>query len=790
MAEAGSPESVCHMERRRSVKPLAFAAIASATLLAPAPSIASGQAPPGQDRFAPDAFLDPAARDLYTVAYDQWDAVGKNVLRYTARIDQRIAAGLRTPLRERIFYHSESSVRSFWQRDRRSVIQVLGSRSEYPGRSIAIREAERSGVLYWLEEFPFEEPFAPGSDQLFIGADRDAAPFQPTEDEFWLAHPLGQSADTLYQFQSGDTATLTLQDGRELVTVRLDVLPREIDPRRISGSLWIEPGSGALVRGIFRLSRPVNLLRDIPEAREERADDNPFMPGFLKPITFEIKVIAVDYSLWDFKAWLPRAMRLEGEMGVGIFKFPVRTDAKYAIESVTLQDESGAEVVEEPVFGGPLKEVQFATRAEAMAFIAQLLSEDGETTYAPISPDSVGSRRNRWIAPGDRSVIEQSPYLPPPIWEYDHGLPSDDEIEGYVRHLANLPVPPLLESRWNFDWGWSGRDMLRYNRVEALAMGGGVERAIHGSYSFGASGYFGVADRRPKVRIDLERSTVVRRLKLGAYHELRPTEAESGYLTLGNSLDAFFFGRDNGEYYYATGADLIWRPPAIAPQSFRARLYVERQSSAETNTNFALFRAFNRKWDFRPNVAATEVEEAGAELRLSPWWGHDPLGARFGIELFGRGAAWREPGDGDADRYGQASAIVRAVVPVRGEGWRQVRLGIEAAGGHTWGQAPVQRSWFLGSGATLRGYPASTLSGLSFLRGRAELVRNYEIVGVSLFGDAGWAGPVGAFDADDVLYGVGVGASFFDGLIRFDLSQGLKGPKRDFRVELYLDHIL
>ncbi|MYD15092.1 MAG: hypothetical protein F4X00_15985 [Gemmatimonadetes bacterium] len=56
--------------------------------------------------------------------------------------------------------------------------------------------------------------------------------------------------------------------------------------------------------------------------------------------------------------------------------------------------------------------------------------------------------------------------------------------------------------------------------------------------------------------------------------------------------------------------------------------------------------------------------------------------------------------------------------------------------------------------------------------------------------DAGWAGPVGEFDADEILYGVGVGASILDGLVRFDLSQGLKGPKRDFRVELYLDHIL
>ena len=503
-----------------------------------------------------------------------------------------------------------------------------------------------------------------------------------------------------------------------------------------------------------------------------------------------MKLIVVDYLLWDFKAWLPRALRVEGELAVGIFRFPVQTDAKYAVESVTLQDEAGAEVEEEPLFGGPLQEVHFATRAEAMAFIAQLLSEDGEVGYEPLPADSLGGRRDRWIVPDDRSMVEQSRHLPPPIWEYEPGLPSDEEIERYLGHLSKLPVPPLLDARWNFDWGWAGRDMLRYNRVESLAVGAGLERALHGSYRFSASGHFGIADLWPKARVEIERTTVLRRLGIGAYHELRPTEAESGYLGFGNSLDALLFGRDNGEYYYATGADLTWRPPAIAPQSFRVRLYAERQSNAETNTNFALFRAFNRKWDFRPNVEADEVDEAGAELRLSPSWGSDPAGARLGLELFGRGGAWRTEDAGDSDAYGQASATVSSVIPVLGGGWRQTRLGIEVAGGHTWGRAPAQRAWFLGSSGTLRGYGASTVSGLSFMRGRVELAQTYEGVAGSLFGDAGWAGPAGEFDAGDILYGIGVGASILDGLIRLDLSQGLKGPKKDFRVELYLDHIL
>ena len=201
-------------------------------------------------------------------------------------------------------------------------------------------------------------------------------------------------------------------------------------------------------------------------------------------------------------------------------------------------------------------------------------------------------------------------------------------------------------------------------------------------------------------------------------------------------------------------------------------------------------RVFDKAWDFPPNLAADEVEEVGGEMRLSPWWGKDPERAEFGIELFGRSAVWRRPGDTIREDYSQASATVTAIVPVQGRGWRRSRIAVEAAGGHTWGNAPVQRSWFLGGPGSLRGYPASTLSGLSFLRGRAELAGTWEGFGGSLFWDAAWAGPRREFDSGDILYGIGVGASILDGVIRIDLAQGLKGPKKGFRIEVYLDAIL
>ena len=75
-------------------------------------------------------------------------------------------------------------------------------------------------------------------------------------------------------------------------------------------------------------------------------------------------------------------------------------------------------------------------------------------------------------------------------------------------------------------------------------------------------------------------------------------------------------------------------------------------------------------------------------------------------------------------------------------------------------------------------------------RGRLEIARAWDIGTVGLFGDVGWAGLRTNFGWDDVLYGIGVGGSVIDGLIRMDLSHGLTGPFKQFRIDLYLDALL
>ena len=190
--------------------------------------------------------------------------------------------------------------------------------------------------------------------------------------------------------------------------------------------------------------------------------------------------------------------------------------------------------------------------------------------------------------------------------------------------------------------GESENDPL--HRVEGLGVGVEFDVGLLGPHTVATSGFFGLADLSPKVRVDLERSTVLRRLTLGAFHELRATDANAGHLAFGNSVTALFTGRDEGEYYKATGVDLTWRPPVGNRESFVFRAYAERHAAAETETDFAVFQAFDDSWRFRPNLEADETEEAGAELTLSSWWVKTWDGSRVVSICTGRppqGAWWR-----------------------------------------------------------------------------------------------------------------------------------------------------
>lgn len=761
----------------------AFAALAL-TALASARPVAAQQ-PGGADQN--DAYHDVAARALHQAAQDNWRTLDESVVRYTTTVRQRMAASLRTPLKDRTVYRNESAARVLWDRDHPPLVQVLGARARYPGREAARAE----GRLDFLDDLTIGDAFDPGGDRLVLGMSDDGdVPGDPDEDDFWFAHPLAEGADTLYRFRSGDTLTLSLPDGRRLEVVQLDVLPRVADVHRISGSLWIEPGTGALVRAVYRLSDQFDAIRDIPDLREEdEQGEFRWVPGLFKPWTLDMNMVAVDYALWDFEVWLPRAMRFEGEVAAGVLKMPISFDLSYRIESVVTESDLAELDEAVPV----TEEVHFETRAEAMAYMAELASRRG-VAFRPYASDSTTNRRrprdSRYLVPEDPYVMEHSLELPPPIWDDAPGFQSDAELEELFGTLADLPAPPVHGIPWAANWGFQRPDLVRYNRVEGPAVGGRVQARIgspFGPLGLEATGFLGLADLEPKVRAGIARESLRSQVELAGYRNIRAVDSRGRYLGFGNSVNALLFGRDDGEYYLATGAEFVVRPPSAERETWRVRLWGERHHDVAVKTRFAFAHAFDGDWRFRPNLPADVLEEAGGEIMVAPWWGSDPAAPQFGFDLIAQAAAFREVrGNGEGD-WARTRLVLRSAFPLAAGRWR---IGVEAGGGTSWGELPLQRHFLLGGPLTLRGYPATAAVGSTYGRGRLEVARIMPAWTVSFFGDGGWAGTRDAFDGDDVLWGVGVGASVLDGLIRLDLSRGLTGPLRGTRLDLYLDAIL
>ncbi len=711
------------------------------------------------------SYEDPVARVLHEAAMAARERVDESVVSYTALVRQRIAAAIRMPLKDRTLYRSEASHRLWWNRDAENLVQIL-----------AFREQTPVGVDPDHVDFErFNSAFDPMNDRLFFGfASNDEDMGEPDGDDFWFEHPLYPEYVDAYRFISGDTIALGLPDGRTIRAIELQVVPKVADVHRMTGALWVQPETGALVRAVYRLSDTFDAFRDIPDLQEEEDEDLSFVPGIFKPWTAEISMISVDYALWDFEVWMPRSMRMEGVLAAGILKAPISFDYAYELESVTTEQSLAA--------GDPddLPEIRFATRSEAMAYLNERAFGADVPFDSRVSINGE-SGRSRLIYPQDRAFLMESPQLPPPIWESAPGFASEDELRESFDDLADLPLAPLPQTPTTFRWGWQRPDLIRYNRVEGLSLGARVQirpQTFAGPLSVTATGRIGHADLEPGARLDLTRETLRRRVTFSGYHELASLEPDARHLGLGNSLMAGFFGRDDGDYYRRSGAALEWTPPVARRGTWRLTAYAEYHQPTSVQTDFALFRFWKDDWSFRSNLRAEEGWEYGGMIELSPWWGTDPRMAQGGMHVSLLGAT------GDSE-FARGSLTATAVVPMPAD----LRLGLEVGGGTVVGSPSIQRLWYVGGPRTLRGYAPMRMGGEDMVRARAELARTFSFGALSVFSDYAWAGDFDGFEVDLGFYSIGSGLSIVDGLIRFDAGYGLKAPRR-LRIDFYLDAAL
>jgi hypothetical protein len=315
--------------------------------------------------------------------------------------------------------------------------------------------------------------------------------------------------------------------------------------------------------------------------------------------------------------------------------------------------------------------------------------------------------------------------------------------------------------------------MLRYNRVEGLSVGASVDQELGGGYSGGAVARLGFADWEPNVELHAQRSNVTETIGLTGYNHLVSASDWGRPLSFSSSFSALMFGRDEGFYYRATGLELAGSRTSSFGGGSRIewRAFAEQERNAAVKANFVVNGS-----KFPANLIARRGSFAGVGTRITKDYGLDPAGLRVFTDLRLEAAA------GDS-AYGRGALDLTV-----SHGLGLLAASLTASGGSSIGALPPQRLWYLGGSQTVRGQsPDTAQSGNAFWLGRLELGTTDAGVRPTLFADIGWAGDrTRMSQVGRPLSGVGAGASFLDGLFRFDVARGVY-PLKQFRVDLYLE---
>jgi hypothetical protein len=371
--------------------------------------------------------------------------------------------------------------------------------------------------------------------------------------------------------------------------------------------------------------------------------------------------------------------------------------------------------------------------------------------------------------PCDLKTLANSPELPPSIYDPGEELFGAAQREELLKMLdfglqpAWAPRKPTLEY---------GLQYTRFNRVEGLASGVRVGSTLGQGYALALDARASLADLQLNGGLSLSRSNGRRQYRGTVYRRLNVSSDFGDPLSFGASLPVFFYARDEGFYHRSWGVELV--NEGVPRGGFEWRLFSEQQWNARVENRWSLFGGANDD-RYLGNIIADTGWFYGGALRWRGSRGLDPQGWRLSADLR------LEAATGAMD-YGRAfleTTVSRGLGPLVAS--------VTGAAGTSEGELPAQRQFFLGGLQSVRGQTAGTGVGEAFWMTRVELGSDGVAVKPVVFGDFGWAGARDGWgQIGRPMSGVGVGASFLDGLIRMDLARGIH-PRWQTRLDLYLE---
>jgi len=734
------------------------------------------------------AFRDQRAGELFYRARAARLAQDSSLRSYDARVRTRESLGLNIGVvgRERLVYRKESASRVRWQQGVGAHVELTGSRMVAP---IATARNERNEFLSNLVDGVDEViPYYPGYESLGLGGRAEVS-----VDERRIVHPLAEGAEAYYTYALGDSIRYRLPDGSTVQLRALQVRPRSPQWNLAVGSLMFDTKSGQLVQAAYRLAAP----RNASFLRVEVSDTNELglkarialgvVKGIVPNARHEVSEITVEYSLHDGRFWMPRSRYVKGVSQIGAIRVPFTMEHAYRYGSINGGDTLPSIVVNTPnyIATATQPDVPDSLTGEAarkwrdsVVKVNRAARDALRDSLETGACDATGTRtlgRSRYdgqlvvavAIPCDVDRLIESPDFTTPIYEKDEAVFDSANRDQLISAVLSLAAQGAIgSSGFTLPRVQYGLSMTRYNRVEGLSTGLLVEQQLGGGYVSTAVGRFGFADRRPNGELSLARTNLTRTVALTGYLRLVSANDWGRPLSFGASVSGLLFGRDEGFYYRATGAELTFQ--TSRGPTLEWRLFGERQRSARQETGFSLIG------DFVPNIAATGDVSAGAAVRWAHSLGLDPRGFRTLTDV-------RLEGAGGDSTYGRGALDVTL-----SHGLPQGLAGaLTLAVGSTVGGVPPQRRWFLGGNQTVRGQsPDTAQSGNAFWLARGELGRDIRVLRLSAFGDLGWVGDrTRMADVGRPLSGVGIGASLLDGALRLDVARGLY-PRRQFRVDL------
>jgi hypothetical protein len=586
---------------------------------------ATPAAPAATPQDSASAYLDRGAADLLRGARERRARVERGIDMYRVTARERIHAGVEAMTRDRTLFGQEMAVRIEWHRGQTGTLQVLGARQAAPAADRRSRvpedlRSELPGLAFDPDElqlslFQFGANMDVEDDEERA---REEAGVDSADVEIDMSpiDPLSAGSEAHYRFRSGDTTVIRLPDGSRLQLVQLEIIPRRREFRLLRGSLWIDTRTHGVVRSVLTTARPFDLRRDADE-------DIPRVVNTFGAIRATVRYITVEYALVQGRWWLPRLVAIDAQANVGFLAgMPVRFERSYSDYEV----QASATPEQAPV----------AVLAQRDTVAQRVCRSEAKAAGEVCSCEWSRCRRWRVEVPSDTMALLTSPDLPPPLANEGARLITGEEVESLARVLTPSlgrmgDFRPELETRI------ADLRLLRYNRVEGLSIGARADVAW-GPLAIDGEARIGLADREPNAEIGVTRESMSRRLRLASYRRLAAFDPTMRPFGLGASLSALLFGRDEADYFLASGAELTSRPVRDGRWSYQWRLFGEHQHPVTRNTQFTLARA----WDDDPFLGvrpADRADQVGLGVTLSRTFGSDRSPARLTVGMGGEGQA-------------------------------------------------------------------------------------------------------------------------------------------------------